>query len=285
MLLKSLLFFLFCLSLSFSLSNRTVLIGPGFWNIRASFILNNFDIGTQMSLIQLNNGRFLILDTVELDQELKSDIDELTKSGSLVDAVIATHPFHTVYFPPFYTAYPKLKYYGTPRHLRMQTQIPWAGNMYNCSSREKWLPEVHMRIPRGSEFEQPQETVHFSGIHVFHQRSKTIHVDDTIMYNLPKAGEMFFHPTLLRGNGLYNIPESPKVFKAWVQNMINQWSFDNICAAHNGVKKGALSKLRTLLLITQPLFDVLEKNYTKSPSAQDAALFKTMQSHESKCRE
>jgi len=283
---KLLLLFIF-ISLSHALSNRTVPIGPGFWNIRAPFIINGIDIGTQMSLIQLKNGKFLIIDTIELDKVILQDIVELTKNGTLVDGVIATHPFHTIFFPDFYAKFPKLSYYGTPRHLRNQKQIPWAGSTWDCSTREKWLPEVHMRIPRGSEFAdpQPEDSNHFSGIHVFHEASKTIHVDDTIMVDEPFTGDMLFHPSLLY-LGLYHIPEAPTAFKNWVTKMIDDWDFENICAAHNGVKLGgAKQQLSNLLYYSEYVFDLLIVDYYFTPNAKDKALFKAMEDHEKKCKE
>lgn len=77
---------------------RIIQIGPGFWNVRASLVLNGMDVGTQMSFIQLNNGRFLVVDTVDVksDTDFKTEIDLFTKNGTLMEAVIATHPFHTL---------------------------------------------------------------------------------------------------------------------------------------------------------------------------------------------
>jgi len=268
-------------------ANRTVLIGPGFWNVRSSFILDGIDIGTHMSLIQLQSGKFVIVDTVEVDDELKSEIDKLTNNGTLMVAVIATHPFHTTYFPAFYQLYPKVPYYGTPRHLRIEPQLPWAGSLYDCDNRQRWLPEIHMRIARGSEFEnpQPESSNHFSGIHVFHPASKTIHVDDTVIIDEPFDGDMLFHPSIT-GVGLYHIPESPTAFRDWVQKYINEWDFDNICAAHNGNKLGgAKVQLQTLLGNSQILFEALIAEYTLSPSPSDEVLFQTMQKHEALCVE
>lgn len=180
-----LLFFL----VFFASAARIVQLGPGFWNVRAHLVLNGFDVGTQMSFIQLSNGNFVVVDTVGLDDELMGEINVLTKNGTLMQAVIATHPFHTLYFPGFYAAYPKPPYYGTPRHLEIQPQIPWAGSTYDCSTRAMWSPQIRMRIARGSEFAHPwPESNHFSGIHVFHPRSKIIHVDDTVIYDLPIPG-------------------------------------------------------------------------------------------------
>jgi len=282
--------FLFCLLISTVVvfaQNRTIPIGPGFWNVRSSFIIDGIDIGTHMSLIQLQNGNFLIVDTVLLDSDLLNDINMMTKNGTLIEAVIATHPFHTTYFPAFYQQFPKPPYYGTPRHLRIEPQVPWAGSMYDCINRQRWLPEVHMRIPRGAEFvnPQPESTNHFSGIHVFHPASKAIHVDDTVDYNEPLAGDMVFHPSILDG-AIYHIPEAPSAFRDWVQKYINEWNFDTICAAHNGIKLGgAKAQLQSTLNDYAVVFEALILAYTISPNATDEATFQAMQQHEAMCEE
>jgi hypothetical protein len=130
--------------------NELYSIGPGFWNVRGRFkVLKVIDIETQMSIIQLRNGKFLVIDTVEMDDHLRQEIDQLTNNGENIDAVVATHPFHTLSIPAFYQAYPKAAYYGTPRHLRRLTEIPWKGDLDDCNIRKKWEPDVEMRIPAG----------------------------------------------------------------------------------------------------------------------------------------
>lgn len=126
-------------------------IGPGFWNVRASFKLFKIvDIGTHMSVIQLRNGNFLVIDTVEMNDQLKTELDQLTNNGTKIEAVVGVHPFHTLAFPGFYKLYPDAKYYGTPRHLRKLKDIKWTGELDNCKeSLSKWEPEVELRIPAG----------------------------------------------------------------------------------------------------------------------------------------
>lgn len=62
-----------------------------------------------MSLLQLASGRFLVLDTIGLVPPVKAWLDDLTDQGDKIEAVIATHPFHTLYFPAFHKAYPKVR--------------------------------------------------------------------------------------------------------------------------------------------------------------------------------
>jgi hypothetical protein len=131
--------------------NELYQIGPGFWNVRSRFrvLAKLIDIETQMSFIELSNGNFLIIDTVELTDHLRQEINHLTDNGNKIEAVIGTHPFHTLSFPTFYESYPNAAYYGTPRHLRRLTQIPWIGSLDDCNVRKKWEPDVELRIPAG----------------------------------------------------------------------------------------------------------------------------------------
>ena len=132
-------------------TNQLREISPGFWNVRVPFkIFKIVDIGTHMSVIKLSNDKFLVVDTVEMNDEVKKQFDELTENGSKIEAVIGTHPFHTLAFPGFHKLYPDAPFYGTPRHVRRITEIPWAGTLNNeekCLAR--WAPDVQLRIPDG----------------------------------------------------------------------------------------------------------------------------------------
>jgi len=234
-------------------------VGEGFFNIRASFkFLGNFvDIGTHMSLLRLESGKFLVIDTVPLDDALKQEIDNLTENGDLIEAVIATHPFHTLAFPAFYEAYPDVPYYGTPRHIGKFHDIPWVGKINDEENLTKWEPDVYMRIPAGAEFVEPlpESSNHFSCVWVFHPASRTIHIDDTVMCytNMSgivgfvaslarKKGTFDFHPSI-KGPGLYPTAEAPMQFKAWIEEVLNDWDFDNVCCAHLGNKIGGAHQI------------------------------------------
>jgi hypothetical protein len=102
-------------------------IAPGFYNLRGSFVVMKLlDVGTQMSIIKLQStGKFLVLSTCDISEQAKTELDQLTNNGDLIEGVIATHPFHTLHFKTFYEWYPTVKFYGTPRHLRKLPEIPW----------------------------------------------------------------------------------------------------------------------------------------------------------------
>jgi hypothetical protein len=258
-------------------------IGTNFWNARAHFkiFLGLVDLGTHMSLIKLNSGRFLVIDTVQLTEGLRSEIDKLTENGSKIEAVIGVHPFHTLAFPSFHQAYPKAPYYGTPRHLRKLTEIPWAGSLDDCNIRKKWEPEVEMRIPAGAEFVNPlpESSNHFNSVFVYHKPSRTLHVDDTIMYGENpgffvklvglKKGTFAFHPSM-KNNGLYPTVEAPFQFRDWMKQLLSDWQIDNICTAHIGAKIGGVhAHLVELVDQAEKLFEKLsEQNKKKNPDGE-----------------
>jgi hypothetical protein len=247
---------------------RIVEVATGFYNIRASFKVKGIvDIGTHMSLAKLTNGKFLVIDTVPFDDELKKEFDTLTNNGTNIEAVIATHPFHTLAFPAFYKMFPNLPYYGTPRHIRNQKDIPWAGDIMN--ELKRWEPDIQMRIPSGSEFiaPVPEKSNHFNSVWVYYPASRTLHVDDTIMYfENPstifkligkKPNVIEFHPTL-KTEGLHPTEAAPIQFKKWVEDVLRDWEFDTVCTAHVGVRQGgAHALLKEALAKAEPEFEKL----------------------------
>jgi len=258
-------------------------IGPGFFNIRGSYkiMIGLVDIGTHMSLVRLNSGKFLVIDAIPITDPIKAEIDKLTDNGTKIEAFIASHPFHTLSIPAFHKFYPKVEYYGCPRHLKKFTDITWNGNLNDCNARNKWLPEVDLRVPSGSEFVAPlpEKSNHFSCVFVYHKASRTIHVDDTIMYCphpgfLLKLGgfrddSMSFHPTL-KNVGLQHHPNAPFEFRDFVTDILKDWDFDNICTAHMGNKVGgAKTQLQQLLKDSETVINQLAEKRKNNPNKQE----------------
>jgi hypothetical protein len=90
-------------------------IGSGFYNIRGSFklLLGLVDLGTHMSICKLPSGRFVIVDTIEMNNDIIAEINHLTDDGKLIEGVLATHPcillftqFTRCIFPHFTSCIP-----------------------------------------------------------------------------------------------------------------------------------------------------------------------------------
>ncbi|KAJ3075883.1 hypothetical protein HDU98_006654 [Podochytrium sp. JEL0797] len=202
----------------------------------AFYVFYFIDIGTHMHFLRLASGRFVVLSAVTLTAEAKFQIDQLTNNGQLIEAVIATNPFHTVAFEAFHKAYPQPKYYGTPRHIRNIPQIPWAGSVADDSVRNQWSPEIKMELPAGCEFiaPTPESTNHAAGIVALHAESKTVICDDVFR---TKNRDISFHIYLL-SQGINKTPKAPRQFYDWVIELMRAWDFDNMSCAHGDVMIG-----------------------------------------------
>mmetsp|Transcript_1561 Transcript_1561/g.2793 ORF Transcript_1561/g.2793 Transcript_1561/m.2793 type:complete len:319 (-) Transcript_1561:317-1273(-) len=262
-------------------------VAPGFWNCRVDFIVFKVNIKSHMSVARLSNGDFVSIDAVTLSSKAKSELDQLTQNGEKLVGCLHTHPFHTMAIPAFHAAYPGTdhrKYYGCPRHLKKIREdssgapITWAGDLNTCAARDRFLPDLEMRIPAGSEFVNPKppNANHFSNVFVFHPASKVVVQDDTVTYirkplivmRVLGLGpySMHFHSSI-KGPGLKPTPEAPLEFIAWFQKMLDDWDFDTLISAHNGGCYG-IGKItaQKLLTASEPQLRQLSKKNLKNAS-------------------
>jgi len=216
-------------------------IANDFWNIRGSFkIAGVVDVGTQASLVRRGNGKFVFLDSYALSGTVEREVLELTNDGSDVEAILNVHPFHTVFVPKMHARFPNARLYGTVRHLSRFPELPWEEQRTEDTALHvMFANDFDFSIPRGVDFISANENVHFSSVLVLHRGSKTIHVDDTLMYiRLPKAARllgrtdmMSFHPTL--GKALERRAGATRDFREWVEELAERWrDAENLCAAH-----------------------------------------------------
>lgn len=222
-------------------------ISDDFWNIRGSFkIAGVIDIGTQASLVKLKSGKFVFLDSYTLDQDLADQVNALTRDGKDIAAVLNLHPFHTVHVEWMHKQYPKARHYGTARHLSRFPALAWQkGLIEDRKTQTSFADDFEFSVPRGVDFISDDENLHFSSVLAYHPASKTIHVDDTLMYiRLPLLMRFFglreafsFHLTLAKV--LQKRPGAAQEFREWAGELADQWQdAENLCAAHTATLLG-----------------------------------------------
>ena len=223
------------------MASKLIHISDDFWNIRGSFkIAGIIDIGTQASLVRLKSGKFVFLDSYTLDGSVLREVDQLTNHGKNVAAVLNLHPFHTIHVKWMHEHYPKARHFGTARHLSKFRDLKWQGSRTeDIATQAKFAADFEFSVPRGVDFISDDENVHFSSVLVFHPASKTIHVDDTLMYiRLPVLMRFFgltdavsFHLTLSKV--LEKRPGAAQDFRHWAGELAENWQdAANLCAAH-----------------------------------------------------
>ncbi len=216
-------------------------IKQGFWNIRGAFKLGGVvDIGTQASLVRLQDGNFVLLDACSLSAEVLAKIDQLTDGGKRLKAILHVHPFHTVFATKLHERFPDAALYGTSRHQALLPALPWqAACTESAELHALFAEDFEFSVPQGVDFISSNEQVHFSSVLVFHPASKTIHVDDTLMFaklpgllgRLGLKNVLSFHPSLALA--LHKYPGAADEFEQWVRQLSERWaSAENLCAAH-----------------------------------------------------
>ena len=220
---------------------HTIHVSDDFWNIRGSFKMAGVvDIGTQASLVRRGNGRFVLLDSCKLSRAVEREVLALTHGGKDIEAILNVHPFHTVFAGKMHERFPHAKLYGTARHISRMPELPWEALRTEDPELHRMFADVfEFSVPRGVDFISANENVHFSSVLVLHRASKTIHVDDTLMYvHLPKPmsllglkDSMSFHPTLAKA--LEKRAGAAQDFRLWAAELAERWrDAQNLCAAH-----------------------------------------------------
>ncbi|MGB0955059.1 MAG: hypothetical protein ACPGZP_03565 [Panacagrimonas sp.] len=219
-------------------------ISEDFWNIRGSFRIGGvLDIGTHASLIRKQDGRFLMLDSLQLDGRTRQSVMQLTDDGAALDAIINLHPFHTVFCEQAHADFPDARLYGTARHQQRFADLPWEDEPSDdADCHALFEADLAFSVPEGVDLVTDSELVHFASVLALHRSSNTLHVDDTLMAVKPPAlargagmkTRLRLHPTL--AFALQKRPGAADAFEYWTEQLGQDWSeVSTICAAHNDV--------------------------------------------------
>lgn len=258
-----------------NMSNKILQIADNFWNIRGSFkIAGLIDIGTQASLIRRENGKFVLLDSYTFKGAVLSELNELTNAGKDVEDVINLHPFHTIHVPWMHENFPHARHYGTARHLAKFPELEWQkARTEDAQLHTMFANDFDFSIPRGVDFISDDENVHFSSVLAFHRSSRTIHVDDTLMYiRLPLLMRFFgltdvmsFHPTLAKV--LEKRQGAAQDFTQWAEDLAENWQdAENLCAAHTAT---LINQNENAVSIHERLLKALGKVHSTLKAHQD----------------
>jgi hypothetical protein len=119
-------------------------------------------------------------------------------------------------------------------------ELPWEPLLTeDAALHEIFRDDLAFSVPRGVELIPADEHLHFSSVLAFHHASRTLHVDDTLLYmRLPWPIRAFkpdvtrLHPAL--GAVLERRAGAAAEFRAWARELVERSRHvENLCAAHS----------------------------------------------------
>ena len=228
-------------------------LGAGFCNIRGTFRIGGvLNIGTQCSLIKLDSGRFIFLDSYKLTGDVRDEVMSLTNNGQDVEAVLNVHPFHTIHCAQMAKDFPQATFYGSCRQHKKIPEVQWADDLVESEAVAKRYPELKFSMSEGIHYISPNEMIHAGSLLAFHPASKSLHVDDTFMSPPTKLleavlPELLLHPTTKKA--LKDEPDAGKQYCDWAANLAHEWrEVRNFCAAHSYLVKFKEGEFENALL-------------------------------------
>lgn len=216
------------------MADELIRVGDGFYNIRGSFKLAGLiDIGTQASLVQLQRGDFVLLDSYPLTGELARRVLELTDQGRAVRAILNLHPFHTTHVAATAEQFPRAMLYGTLRHKQQAPSLNWQPlHTDDQALHDQFAGDLTFSVPRGVDLIPHSSALHFASVLAVHNASRTLHVDDTLSWSsLPLMQGLSFHPTLRFA--LHKRPGAAAAFRSWAEQLASTCAgLQHLCTAH-----------------------------------------------------
>lgn len=228
-------------------------LGAGFWNIEGTFRIGGIlDVGTQCSLVRLESGRFIFLDSYKMSGEARDQVMALTNNGADVEAVLNVHPFHTTHCAEMAKDFPQATFYGSSRHATQVPEVQWSADLVESAAVAQRYPELEFSLPQGIHYISPNDKVHAGSLLVYHPASRSIHVDDTFISpptKLLKAvlSELHLHPTTKQA--LIDASDAGQQYCDWATQLAQDWcEVINFCAAHSGLVVFRSGEFTTALL-------------------------------------
>lgn len=220
-------------------------LADNFWTFRGDFkIAGVLNLGTHMSLARRSNGRFLLLDSYDLEAEDREALFSLTDGGRAIEAIVNVHPFHTLHCVALHAALPHARLIGTERHHRQAAGLPWeTGVIEDEATQAEFSDDLEFSVPAGVDFVSADDHVHVASVVVRHRESGIVHVDDTINVlafpgflgtYLPQS-KLKFHPALAKA--LQKRPGAADDYANWARDLAARWAGTPIvCAAHSSIR-------------------------------------------------
>lgn len=121
---------------------------------------------------------------------------------------------------------------GTTRHVSTLSDLPWQNELVEEKAfQDLYAQDFEFSVPDGLDFVSADPSVHSSSVLVYHPASRSLHVDDTLLY-IKLLDKVQFHTKLAQS--LSDRQGSSRDFKDWAEETFTRkWpGIMNLLCAH-----------------------------------------------------
>jgi hypothetical protein len=214
-------------------------LAKNIWIAERSQRFYGLEVGTRMTVIRLADGSVLLHSPVQLDPELRRELDAIGR----VRFTVAPNRVHHLYAGEVAKAYPEARLWVGPGLERKRPDLSFVGVLGDDAPAE-WKDEVDQVFFRGRPYEN--EVV------FFHRASRTLIMCDLAFNFGPRAAAPTrFLMRLLRSYGRFGPSKLDPLLirdrRAARESLerILAWDFDRVVVAHGDVlESGGREALR-----------------------------------------
>ena len=209
------------------------------WIVERTQRFYGLEVGARMTVVRLADGSLLLHSPLELDPELRRELDSIGR----IRFAVAPNRFHHLYAGGVAEAYPEARLWAAPGVERKRPDLEIAGVLGDEAPAE-WRDEVDQVFFRGRPFEN--EVV------FLHRASRTLILCDLAFNFGPRAAPFTrLLMRLLRGYGRFGPSSLDRILirdrRAARDSLerILAWDFDRVVGAHGDVlERGGRDALR-----------------------------------------
>eukprot|EP01023_Acetabularia_acetabulum_P054893 TRINITY_DN6259_c0_g1_i1.p1 TRINITY_DN6259_c0_g1~~TRINITY_DN6259_c0_g1_i1.p1 ORF type:complete len:258 (+),score=19.31 TRINITY_DN6259_c0_g1_i1:125-898(+) len=149
------------------------------WIVERPFFWNRIDVGSRMTVIKLSDGSLWVHSPLDLDSQLKQEIDKIGP----VKHIVSPNYEHVKFGSQWIEAYPQAKGYACPGLMQRMPRTNFAQEIGNTSP-EEWMGEVDSVV---LDYENNPFTgkPFFNEVVFVHGPSRALIVSD-LYWNYPK---------------------------------------------------------------------------------------------------
>ena len=196
------------------------------WTLSRPLHLGPVELDHRMTVVRFASNQLWVHSPVALDSEVRAALDQLGEVACLV----APNTFHDLYWPPYFAAYPKARFFAAPGVREEHPDLSFT-DVLSTEAPAAWSDQLEQTLVAGM--------ARINEVIFVDRQSKTLITAD-LVFNYDRNVNLATS-LLLRMTGSYDRCAVSRLFKFYIRDkkalrhsidQILSWDFDRIVVGH-----------------------------------------------------